>query len=112
MSRSVNLSQGLYGQMNRAMTAEQFDQVVTAIVEGKYSWACVLILRYAGYNPAHYLPYRTYKRLVKDNRPRPQTETPVAQPVASERQTPERQTPERQTPERQANPALYLAHSR
>jgi hypothetical protein len=57
------------------MTAEQFDQVVTAIVEGKYSWACVLILRYAGYNPAHYLPYRTYKRLIKDNRSRPQTET-------------------------------------
>lgn len=50
------------------MSAEQFDQVVTAIVEGKYSWACVLILRCAGYNPAHYLPYRTYKRLIKENR--------------------------------------------
>ncbi|MEP0905227.1 HetP family heterocyst commitment protein [Leptolyngbya subtilissima ST-M1] len=57
------------------MSAEQFDQVVTAIVEGKYSWACVLILRYAGYNPAHYLPYRTYKRLIKDNRPRQTTGT-------------------------------------
>ncbi|NEQ28069.1 MAG: HetP family heterocyst commitment protein, partial [Microcoleus sp. SIO2G3] len=29
------------------------------------SWACVLILRSAGYNPLHYLPYRTYARLVK-----------------------------------------------
>ena len=97
MSRSVNLSQGLHGPVNRAMTAEQFDQVVIAIVEGKYSWACVLILRYAGYNPAHYLPYRTYKRLVKDNHPRPQSEAPVEQA---------------DTPERKANQPLYLAHSR
>lgn len=52
------------------MNADQLEQVLMAIVDGKYSWACVLILRYAGYNPAHYLPYRTYKRLIKDNRTR------------------------------------------
>jgi hypothetical protein len=51
------------------MNPDQFNQVVTAIIEGKYSWACVLILRFAGYNPAHYIPYRTYKRLIKSNRP-------------------------------------------
>lgn len=50
------------------MTPDQFEQVVKAILEGKYSWACVLILRFAGYNPAHYIPYRTYKRLIKSNR--------------------------------------------
>lgn len=49
------------------MTQEQFNRVVEAIVEGKYSWACVLILRFAGYNPLHYIPYRTYKRLLKEN---------------------------------------------
>lgn len=49
------------------MTQEQFNQVVEAIVEGKYSWACVLILRFADYNPLHYIPYRTYKRLLKEN---------------------------------------------
>ena len=49
------------------MTNEQFTQVVEAILEGKYSWACVLILRFAGYNPLHYIPYRTYNRLLKDN---------------------------------------------
>ncbi|MBD3884479.1 HetP family heterocyst commitment protein [Phormidium tenue FACHB-886] len=49
------------------MTTEQFTQVVEAILEGKYSWACVLILRFAGYNPLHYIPYRTYNRLMKDN---------------------------------------------
>lgn len=48
------------------MTEEQFTQVVDAIVSGKYSWACVLILRFAGYNPLHYIPYRTYNRLMKD----------------------------------------------
>lgn len=52
----------------RTMTNQQFDQVVKAIIEGRYSWACVLILRFAGYNPAHYIPYRTYRRLVKENR--------------------------------------------
>ncbi|MGF1514753.1 MAG: HetP family heterocyst commitment protein [Elainellaceae cyanobacterium] len=51
----------------KAMTSEQFSQVVEAILDGKYSWACVLILRFAGYNPLHYIPYRTYNRLVKDN---------------------------------------------
>jgi hypothetical protein len=50
------------------LSAEQFEQIVTAILEGKYSWACVLMLRFGGHNPIHYLPYRTYKRLVRDNR--------------------------------------------
>lgn len=51
----------------RAMTEEQFCQVVDAILNGKYSWACVLILKFAGYNPLHYIPYRTYNRLMKEN---------------------------------------------
>jgi hypothetical protein len=54
-------------KQDKAMTQEQFNRVVEAIVEGKYSWACVLILRFAGYNPLHYIPYRTYKRLLKEN---------------------------------------------
>lgn len=49
------------------MSTEQFNQVVEAILAGKYSWACVLILRFAGYNPLHYIPYRTYNRLLKEN---------------------------------------------
>jgi hypothetical protein len=44
---------------------EQFNQVVEAIIEGKYSWACVLMLRFTGYNPGDYIPYRTYNRLLK-----------------------------------------------
>lgn len=53
-------------KLDKAMNPEQFEQLVEAIVDGKYSWACVLILRFAGYNPLHYIPYRTYNRLMKE----------------------------------------------
>jgi len=53
--------------LNKVMSSEQFNQVVEAILSGKYSWACLLILRFAGYNPLHYIPYRTYNRLMKTN---------------------------------------------
>jgi hypothetical protein len=53
---------------NKVMSPEQFKQVVEAITEGRYSWACVLILRFAGYNPIHFIPHRTYSRLLKENR--------------------------------------------
>ena len=57
-----------FGQnMNRTMTEDQFCQVVDAILNGKYSWACLLILQFSGYNPLHYIPYRTYNRLMKEN---------------------------------------------
>jgi hypothetical protein len=52
---------------DRVMSPEQFTQVIEAILAGKYSWACVLILRFAGYNPLHYIPYRTYNRLQKEH---------------------------------------------
>lgn len=55
-------------QLNKTMTEEQFDRVVDAILSGKYSWACLLILRFAGYNPLHYIPHRTYNRLMKSYR--------------------------------------------
>ncbi|MBD1909727.1 HetP family heterocyst commitment protein [Leptolyngbya sp. PL-A3] len=53
---------------DKTLSAEQFEQIVTAILEGKYSWACVLMLRFGGYNPMQYIPYRTYKRLIRDNK--------------------------------------------
>ena len=55
-------------QLSKTMTEEQFDRVVEAILSGKYSWACLLILRFAGYNPLHYIPHRTYNRLMKNYR--------------------------------------------
>ena len=70
-------------KIDKVMTSEQFDQIVEAILSGKYSWACVLILSFAGYNPLHYIPYRTYNRLKKDNRfHRKSKEVSRKQPVA------------------------------
>lgn len=54
---------------DKVMKPEQITQVLEAILSGKYSWACVLILRFTGYNPLEYMPYRTYSRLIKENCP-------------------------------------------
>ena len=62
-----NLSSFSDSKLKRVMTTEQFNQIVEAITSGKYSWACVLILRFAGYNPLDYIPSRTYSRLIKEN---------------------------------------------
>lgn len=51
----------------KKLSAEQLTQITTAILEGKYSWACVLMLRCTGYDPLDYLPQRTYTRLIKEN---------------------------------------------
>lgn len=54
-------------KLDRITEPDKFDRIVGAILAGKYSWACVLMLRFAGYNPLHYIPYRTYNRLIKNN---------------------------------------------
>jgi hypothetical protein len=62
--------QAVRNSSNRDQTSlnqNQLDEIVTAILAGKYSWACFLLLRHAGYNPLDYIPYRTYNRLIKDN---------------------------------------------
>ncbi|MBD2520245.1 HetP family heterocyst commitment protein [Nostoc sp. FACHB-973] len=64
----------------KAITPEQFEQVIEAITDGRYSWACVLILRFVGYNPLHFIPQRTYSRLIKEN-----SHTPTL-PVSNTRQ--------------------------
>lgn len=58
---------GISNNLDKTVKAQQFDKVVEAILAGKYSWACVLMLRFGGYNPLHYIPYRTYNRLLKEN---------------------------------------------
>jgi hypothetical protein len=47
--------------------SREVQQIITAILEGKYSWACVLMLRLTGHNPSEYMPYRTYARLMKND---------------------------------------------
>ncbi|MBE9052976.1 HetP family heterocyst commitment protein [Nostocales cyanobacterium LEGE 11386] len=54
-------------QTVKKINTEQIEQIIKAIIAGKYSWACVLILRFSGYNPIDYIPYRTYIRLLKNN---------------------------------------------
>jgi len=51
----------------RDITPDQLNQITHAILDGRYSWACVLMLRFIGYNPLHYIPQRTYSRLIKEN---------------------------------------------
>ena len=46
---------------------EQLDEIISAILSGKYSWACFLLLRCTVYNPLDYIPYRTSNRLLKEN---------------------------------------------
>jgi hypothetical protein len=62
-------NQASYSRTNieQSIKPEQLTQIVAAILDGKYSWACFLLLRCAGYNPCDYFPYRTYHRLVKEN---------------------------------------------
>ena len=54
---------------------EQLDEIIAAILAGKYSWACFLLLRCTGYNPLDYIPYRTSNRLLKENSQAAKTET-------------------------------------
>lgn len=50
-----------------SLSEDQFSRIVAAILDGKYSWACLLMLSFAGRNPLQYIPYRTYNRLMKEN---------------------------------------------
>ncbi|MFW5779782.1 MAG: HetP family heterocyst commitment protein [Coleofasciculus sp.] len=50
------------------LDAEKVSEITAAILEGKYSWACFLLLRDLGYEPSEYIAYRTYYRLIKEHR--------------------------------------------
>lgn len=51
-----------------AINEEKMDAIIDAILQGKYSIACLLLLEATGYNPLQYMPYRTYNRLQKQRR--------------------------------------------
>jgi penicillin-binding protein-related factor A (putative recombinase) len=80
-SASQDTRQANSRSSDRAMEPEQFRQVLDAIHAGKYSWACFLLLRFSNYNPLHYIPYRTYNRLVKNNHSRIGAGQPNSDPV-------------------------------
>ncbi len=54
------------GKLDQGMSAEKFDLIIAAILDGKYSLACIFILRFHGYEPRNYVPYGTYNRLMKE----------------------------------------------
>jgi len=54
-------------KFNKSLSPDELETIFEAILDGKYSWACALLVRSVGYNPLEYIPYRTYKRLVKEN---------------------------------------------
>jgi hypothetical protein len=54
--------------IDRVMQPQHLNQIITAILDAKYSWACVLILRFSGQCPCDYIPDRTYRRLCRDQK--------------------------------------------
>jgi hypothetical protein len=80
MNSSFNVGQNARSMpQERAIHPDKLNQIIEAIAVGKYSWACVLMLRFSGYNPLHYMPYSTYNRIVKDviKESQPDTSIPV-----------------------------------
>ncbi|MBE9043187.1 HetP family heterocyst commitment protein [Pleurocapsales cyanobacterium LEGE 10410] len=71
-------------KLDEVMESSKFDRIVAAILAGKYSWACVLMLRFAGYNPLHYIPYRTYNRLMKSHAQQNASERPVTDSLSQQ----------------------------
>lgn len=55
-------------QANKVITESELDDIIGAIIDGKYSWACLLILKFVGLQPNCFIPYGTYNRLIKENR--------------------------------------------
>ena len=53
--------------LNKTLTSEQFNILINAILDRKYSWACLLLLKFVGEKPSDYIPSRTYYRIVQKN---------------------------------------------
>lgn len=71
---------------NQTLSTEQFNQIIEAILSGKYSLACLLLLRYIGHDPQQYIPYRTYNRLLKENCNIPNTNSAKTVPINKNKQ--------------------------
>jgi hypothetical protein len=54
-------------QLDKIFKDSHFQEIIKAIIQGKYSWACVLFLHYSGCNPLEYIPQETYSKLVQEN---------------------------------------------
>ncbi|AFZ55762.1 HetP family heterocyst commitment protein [Anabaena cylindrica FACHB-243] len=54
-------------QLDQIFDHSQFQQIIKAIILGKYSWACILFLHFSGYDPQDYIPQETYHKLLQEN---------------------------------------------
>ncbi|NET02273.1 MAG: HetP family heterocyst commitment protein [Sphaerospermopsis sp. SIO1G1] len=54
-------------QVKQSLKYAHWQDIIKAIINGKYAWACILFLHFSGYDPLEYIPYPTYKKLVKEN---------------------------------------------
>ncbi|MEA5578144.1 HetP family heterocyst commitment protein [Anabaena sp. UHCC 0451] len=54
-------------QVDQIFKGSQFQEIIRAIVLGKYAWACVLFLHFSGYDPLDYIPHETYTKLIQEN---------------------------------------------
>lgn len=57
-----------------AKTSSEHDtqkaEIIAAIIDGHYSWACALYLQSIGYDPTAYMPHRTYTRILRKHNAR------------------------------------------
>ncbi len=54
-------------ELDKIFKDAQFQQIIKAIILGKYAWACVLFLHFAGCDPLDYIPHEIYSQLIQDN---------------------------------------------
>ncbi|QNP29510.1 HetP family heterocyst commitment protein [Cylindrospermopsis curvispora] len=47
----------------------QIQQIIHAIIAGKYAWACILFISFSGRDPLRYIPEEVYNKLVRDDFP-------------------------------------------
>lgn len=65
MTRFNQLNQQPSSLPSTTISADKMAIIIDAILEGRYSYACLMTLEATGYEPMQYIPYRTYNRLQK-----------------------------------------------
>jgi hypothetical protein len=54
-------------KLDKIFKDTQLQEIIKAIILGKYAWACVLFLHFSGCDPLDYMPSETYDKLVQEN---------------------------------------------
>ncbi len=69
-------------QPSIAISEDNMATIIDAILDGKYSYACLIALEAAGYEPTQYIPYRTYNRLQKQRQAKGRKTAPIENKVS------------------------------